>query len=84
MGTRAEQSLDYTALPGLPGALQVVEAALLQNCYTRQLLQCRGLRPAAQVHPSASARLQRLSRVLSMSRGTMDTEARHLPCLAGW
>ena len=53
MGTRAEQSLDYAALPGLPGALQVVEAALLQNCYTRQLLQCRSLRPAAQVHPSA-------------------------------
>ena len=49
MGPRTDLSLEYTTLAGLPAALQLVEAALLQNCYTGQLLACRGLRPAAQV-----------------------------------
>ena len=54
MGPKADATPDWTALAGLPAALQAVEAALLQNCFTLQLLQYRSLRPAAQVWQGSS------------------------------
>ena len=59
MGVRPDPALEWTKLTGLQPALQLMEAALLQNVYAHKVLQFRSLRPCAKVscfpflHPCA-------------------------------